>query len=118
MLHDNRRYLKMVELQNQQHHPGATVRMVKPDVIMLNAAIGACERATEWQEALGLLDGSQQVFPDIVTYNTLMSALILGGSWRLKDLKGRLGGSNSGLAPEIYRTGTSAPQKKNIGTFR
>eukprot|EP00435_Cladocopium_sp_Y103_P045857 s1549_g13.t1 len=57
--------------------------MVKPDVIMLNAAIGACERATEWQEALGLLDGSQQVFPDIVTYNTLMSALGKASLWQL-----------------------------------
>ena len=75
--------MKIVETHNQLHHPGAT-RMVKPDVIMLNAAIGACERATEWQEALGLLDGSQEVLPDILTYNTLMSALILGGSWRLK----------------------------------
>ena len=64
--------------------PSWRTRMVEPDVIMLNAAIGACERATEWQEALQLLDGSQ-VFPDIVTYNTLMSALILVGAGGLKE---------------------------------
>ena len=55
-------------------HCPTNLRSVKPDVVMLNAAVGACERATEWQEALSLLDGEPQLVPDIVTYNTLMSA--------------------------------------------
>lgn len=48
-------------------------RMLGKDVVMFNAAMGACEKASAWQTALCLFNGSPS--PDVISYNCLMSTL-------------------------------------------
>ena len=48
--------------------------MLGKDVVMFNAAMGACEKASAWQNALCLFNESPS--PDVISYNCLMSALL------------------------------------------
>lgn len=48
-------------------------RMLGKDVVMFNAAMGACEKASAWQNALCLFNESPS--PDVISYNCLMSTL-------------------------------------------
>jgi pentatricopeptide repeat domain-containing protein 1 len=60
-------------------------RDLAPDTIVCNAALSACERGGQWEEALLLLremDCSEVSPPDRVSYNTAIAALSRGGQWR------------------------------------
>ncbi|CAE8601479.1 unnamed protein product [Polarella glacialis] len=54
-----------------------------PDAVTFNAAIGACERAQRWSEALSLLSSMlrQGVPQSVVTYNAVMAACANGKQW-------------------------------------
>ena len=47
-----------------------------PDVFAYNAAMSACEKCEQWQQALGLLaeTRSANVLPNVITYNAAISA--------------------------------------------
>ncbi|CAK9103179.1 Pentatricopeptide repeat-containing protein At2g31400 [Durusdinium trenchii] len=49
------------------------------NVATLNAAVSACERVAAWPQALCYADPSGLVLPDIITYNTALSACGNGG---------------------------------------
>jgi len=59
---------------------------LEPDTIVCNAALSACERGGQWEEALLLLremDCVEGSPPDRVSYNTAIAALSRGGQWRM-----------------------------------
>ena len=53
---------------------------VVPDVISYNAAISACEKGQQWQQALSVLAEMQQtaVLPYVISYNAAISACDAG----------------------------------------
>ena len=55
-----------------------------PNVITYFAAISACEKGGEWQQALGLLAVTQtaDLVPNIITYNAAISACAKGQQWQ------------------------------------
>jgi pentatricopeptide repeat protein len=56
-----------------------------PDKITYNAAISACEKGGQWQQALNLLSlmPEAKVVPNEITYNAAISACEKGGQWQL-----------------------------------
>ena len=46
--------------------------MLMPDVVSANASISACEKARQWQEALGFLE--EMFHADTASYNPVISA--------------------------------------------
>ena len=57
---------------------------IKRNTITYNAAIQACERGGEWEEAIRLFHVMQKVkLPqDTITYNSLVRACEKGGQWQ------------------------------------
>jgi pentatricopeptide repeat domain-containing protein 1 len=57
----------------------------QPNQISYNAAISACEKAGEWQQALTLLSLMPEVMvvPNEITYNAAISACEKGYQWQL-----------------------------------
>ncbi|CAE8738448.1 unnamed protein product, partial [Polarella glacialis] len=53
------------------------------DTIVFNACVSACEKAGQWQHALGLLSdmASLRVHRNTITYNASISACEKGGQW-------------------------------------
>ena len=51
-------------------------RGLEPDVITYSAAISACEKGSQWERALELLDEMRQrgLEPDVITYSAAISA--------------------------------------------
>ena len=56
---------------------------VTPDAYAINAAINACERGGQWEEAEMLLQEMQALglSPDRVTYNTAIAAAARAAQW-------------------------------------
>ena len=54
------------------------------DVIIYNAAISACERGEQWQQAFGLLEVMQQAaaLPNVVSYYSAISACEKVQQWQ------------------------------------
>ncbi|CAJ1392177.1 unnamed protein product [Effrenium voratum] len=82
--------------------------VVRPNDFTYSTAISACERCSQWQQALQLLDND----PNLVTVNAAISACEKAGQWRkvlrlLEELPGR-----SLRADEIsYNAALSALEK-------
>eukprot|EP00439_Symbiodinium_sp_Y106_P087143 s78_g40.t1 len=55
---------------------------VPPDLISFNAAINACEKASDWQAALEVFMATPQGLPNEITYNTTISACHKGSHWQ------------------------------------
>ena len=78
---------------------------VTPDAYAINAAINACERGGQWEEAEMLLQEMQALglSPDRVTYNTAIAAAARAAQWeqslRLLDAM-RAGGEAT--APDAW----------------
>lgn len=53
------------------------------DIISFDAGISACEKASEWEQALVLLDLSAQkaLQPNVITCSALISACGNAGEW-------------------------------------
>ena len=51
---------------------------ILPNVISLSAAISACEKGQQWQQALGLLALVQQtcILPGVISYSAVISACV------------------------------------------
>ena len=49
---------------------------INPNVISYNAAISACQKRGEWQQAVSLFRAMPQarITPDVVSYNAVISA--------------------------------------------
>ena len=58
---------------------GHTKVKVVPDVSTYNAAMSACEKCEQWQQALGLLAEMRSVslLPNLITYSAAISACVL-----------------------------------------
>ena len=56
---------------------------ITPVVITYSAAISACEKGQQWEEALRLLGEMKKkdITPNVITYNTTISACEKGGQW-------------------------------------
>ncbi len=57
-----------------------------PDVITYNAAISACDKGRQWQEALRLVYEmlAKGLTPDVITYNAAIFACEKGSQWQEK----------------------------------
>ncbi|OLQ04938.1 Pentatricopeptide repeat-containing protein, chloroplastic [Symbiodinium microadriaticum] len=55
---------------------------VPPDLISFNAAINACEKASDWQAALEVFMATPHGLPNEITYNTTISACHKGSHWQ------------------------------------
>ena len=57
--------------------------MLTPNVVSFNAAIGACEKGKQWEEALGLLleMAHQLLTPNVVSWSAAISACEKGKQW-------------------------------------
>ena len=57
---------------------------VLPDVITYNAAISACEKSEQWQQALGVLAEKRKIsmLLDVITYSSAISACAKGEQWQ------------------------------------
>ena len=85
---------------------------VTPDAYAINAAINACERGGQWEEAEMLLQEMQALglSPDRVTYNTAIAAAARAAQWeqslRLLDAM-RAGGEAT--APDAWSYSAAGP---------
>jgi pentatricopeptide repeat domain-containing protein 1 len=61
-----------------------------PSVIAYSAAVSACEKGTQWQQAIGLLAFMQQsgLAPDVITYNAAVRACEKGARWQGEVARG------------------------------
>ena len=57
---------------------------VTVDMISCNAAISACKKGGQWQQALSLLDDMHKasVTVDVISFNTAIPAFKKGGKWQ------------------------------------
>ncbi|CAL1152244.1 unnamed protein product [Cladocopium goreaui] len=57
---------------------------VNPDIIVYNAAISACEKGGQWQQALNLFRAmpKAKAIPDSISYNAAISACEKGSQWQ------------------------------------
>ena len=57
---------------------------VQPNVISYNAAVSACEKGGQWQEAMTLFEAmpKAQIQPNVISYNAGISACEKGGQWQ------------------------------------
>ncbi|CAE7359809.1 UBE2V1 [Symbiodinium natans] len=70
-----------------------------PNTVTLNAVMGACDRASQWQHALSLLrDLHKRGQPDVISYNTALNACAKGSCWQLAVALHRPG---TALAPAL-----------------
>merc|ERR1711904_202411 len=72
--------MRALSLLHQMRECGVT-----PDVISFNAAISACEKGGQWEQALALLDKMRKngvTPPDVISFNAAISACGKGGQWR------------------------------------
>merc|ERR1712070_915880 len=75
---------------------------VEPNVVSYSAAISACEKGQQWEDALSLLDDVQGSFlvPDVVSFNAAISACeVCGRSPEAGQLKLQM--RQTGVAPDI-----------------
>ena len=75
---------------------------IKPDVISYSAAISACEKGSQWEKALGLLQDMtcRGIKPDVISYSAAISACEKGSQWEkalglLQDMTCR------GIKPDV-----------------
>jgi pentatricopeptide repeat domain-containing protein 1 len=63
-------------------------RGITPNVFSYSAAISACEKGSQWENALELLREMDKcgITPNVVSYNATISAFEKGGQWE-KALK-------------------------------
>ena len=59
-------------------------RALKPNVISYTAATSTCEKGSQWQRALELLEGMSQrdLKADEISYNAVTRACKNGGQWQ------------------------------------
>ena len=53
------------------------------NVVVLNSAVSACQRGSEWASALSLVVGRWKVDPDIVSYNSVVSGMATERLWEM-----------------------------------
>jgi len=87
---------------------------IQPNVISYSAAISACEKGGQWQEALKLFREMSEkgIQPNVISYSAAISACEKGGQWQ-EALKLFREMSEEGIQPNVisYNAAISACEK-------